>query len=82
MEVNVVVARGGGSKSVQMELAQTARQGILAGESKTKVRYLDGQLIWNMPSATERETRIAAAWNAWHMLGQLQNAKVDFKFQV
>ena len=68
VEVNVVVARGGGSKSVHMELAQTARQGILAGESKTKVRYLDGQLTWDMSSATETETRIAAACNAWHML--------------
>ena len=43
---------------------------FLAGESKTKVRYLDGQLTWNMPSTTETETRIAAALNAWHMLGQ------------
>ena len=37
-EENVVVAPGGGSKSVRMGLAQTARRGILAGESKTKVR--------------------------------------------
>ena len=55
---------------------QAARQGILAGESKTKARYLDGQLTWNMPSATETETRIiAAAWNAWHMLGQFWKKK-------
>ena len=81
VEVNVVVARGGGSKSVQMELAQAARQGILAGESKTKVRFLDGQLTWNLSFATERETRIAAAWDAWHMLGQFSKKQVDFKFK-
>ena len=75
VKVNVVGARGGGSKSVQVELAQTALQGLLAGESKTKVWYLDGQLTWNIPSATETETRIAAAWNAWHMLGQFWKKK-------
>ena len=37
---NFVVARGQGSKLVQMGLAQASRQGILAGTSKTKVRYL------------------------------------------
>ena len=31
--------------------------------------------------ATERETRIAAAWNAWHMLGQFWKPQVDFKFK-
>ena len=72
---NVVVARGGGSRSAQVGLAQAARQGIMAGESKTKVRYLDGQLTWNMSSATETETRISAAWNAWHMLGQFWKRK-------
>ena len=53
-EDNVVVARGGGSKSVQMGLAQAARQGILAGDSMAKGRHL------------VRETRIAAAWNSWY----------------
>ena len=39
-EETVVVARGGGSKSVRVGPAQAARQGILAGDSKAKVRYL------------------------------------------
>ena len=80
-EENVVVARGGGSKSVQMGLAHIARQEILAGEPKTKVRYLGCLLNWDMSSATERETRIAAVWNAWHMLGQFWKPQVDFKFK-
>ena len=74
--MNVVVARGGGSKSVQMELAQTARQGILAANRRQMFKYLDGQLTWNMPSATETEARVAAAWHAWHMLGQFWKKKV------
>ena len=64
-EENVVVARGGGSKSVQMGLAQTACQGILAGNLKTKVRYLESRLTWNTSFATERATRMTGAWNAW-----------------
>ena len=31
-----------------MGLAQTARQGIVAGESKIKVRHLGSRLHWNM----------------------------------
>ena len=33
-----------------------------------------------MTFATERETRIASAWDAWHMMGQFWKAQVDFKF--
>ena len=80
-EENVVVARGGGSKSVQMGLAQTACQGILAGHLKTKVRYVGSRLTWNTPFATERATRTTGAWNAWLMLGQFWKVKVDFKFK-
>ena len=80
-EENVVVARGVVSKSVQMGLAQTACQGILAGNLKTKVRYLESRLTWNTPFATERATRMTGAWNAWLMLGRFWKAKVDFKFK-
>ena len=57
-EENVVVARGAGSKSVQMALAQAAqaaRQRILAGTSKTEVRYLGSRLSWNTAFAAERD---------------------------
>ena len=80
-EENVVVARGVVSKSVQMGLVQTACQGILAGNLKTKVRYLESRLTWNMSFATERATRMTGAWNAWLMLGRFWKAKVDFKFK-
>ena len=48
---------------VLMGLAQAARQGIQAGISKTKVRYLGSRLTWNMAFAAERkrEVRISAA---------------------
>ena len=80
-EENVVVARGGGSKSVQMGLAQTACQGILAGNLKTKVRYLESRLTWNTSFATERATGMTGAWNAWPILGRFWKAKVHFKFK-
>ena len=80
-EENVVVTRGGGSTAVQTGLAQAARQGSLAGDSKAKVRYLESRPTRNMSFATERETRTAAAWNAWQMLGEFCTAKVDFKFK-
>ena len=62
-EENVVMAREEGSKMVLMGLAQAARQGILAGISKTKVRYLGSRLTWNLAFAAEikREVRISAA---------------------
>ena len=41
---NVVVARGGGPKSVHTGLGRAARQGLLAENSKTKVRYLGSRL--------------------------------------
>ena len=36
---------------------------------------------WNMSFPKERETRIAAAWNAWHMSGVFSKALVYFKFK-
>ena len=69
-EENVVVARGGGSKSTHAALGQAARQGLFGVRFETKGRYLGSRLTWNMSSATERDTRIAAAWNAVHMMGQ------------
>ena len=78
---NVVVAPGCDSKSVQTGLAQTACQGILAGNLKTKVRYLESRLTWNISFTTGRATRMTGAWNAWLMLGQFWKAKVDFKFK-
>ena len=54
-EESVVVARGEGSKMVLMGLAQAARQGILAGISKTKVRYLGSRLTWNTAFAAGGE---------------------------
>ena len=80
-EENIVVARGDGSKSVQMGLAQAARQGIFAGISKTKVRYLGNRLTWNMAFAAEKENRTRATWNAWHMMGQFWKATVHFEFK-
>ena len=63
-EENVVVARGGGSMSVQEGLAQASRQGILAGDSIAKVRWLERLLD------LECVLRHSAAWNAGHMLGR------------
>ena len=80
-EENAVVARGEGSESAHMGLAQAARQGILSGSSRTNVRSLGSCQTWNMAIAAEREIRINAAWNAWHMMGQFWKAKVNFKFQ-
>ena len=77
-EENVVVTRGGGSTSLQTGLAQAARHVSLAGDSKTKVV---SRPTLNMSFATERETRTAAAWNAWKMLGEFCTAKVDFKLK-
>ena len=71
-EENVVLARGKRSESVQMGLAQAARQRILAGISKTKVRYLGSRLTWNTAFA---------GWNASHMIGQFGEARVNFKFK-
>ena len=45
-EENVVVARGGGPKSVHTGLGQAARHGLFAENSKTKVRYLGSRLTW------------------------------------
>ena len=72
-EEKVVVARGGESKSIQTGLGQAVRQGLLAEKLKTKERFL-GRLTWNMSFATERETSIAAAWNAWRMMDQFPKA--------
>ena len=49
-EENIVVARGEGSKSVQVGLTQAARLGFFAGISKTKVRYLGAALPGTWPS--------------------------------
>ena len=64
-----------------MGQAQAAQQGILAGLSKTKVRYLGSRLTWNIAFSAENDSRINAAWNAWHMVGQLRKATVNFKFK-
>ena len=55
-------------------------RGILAGRLESKGKILGESLDLYMSFATERETRTAAAWHAWHMLGQFWKAKVDFKF--
>ena len=81
-EEKAIVARGGGSKSVQMGLEQAARQGLFAGSSKTKVRHLRCRLTWNVSFATERETIIAAARNAWHMMGEFRKRTGRLQIQV
>ena len=64
--------RGVGAKSVQSGLGQETSQGLLAGSSRTTARSLGSGLTWNMSSAEERETRIAAALNAWRREGASQ----------
>ena len=49
--------------------------------TEAKERFLVSRLTWNVTFATQKETRITAAWNAWHMKGQFWKAKVDFKFK-
>ena len=66
---NVIVARGEGRTSAQMGLA------------KTNVRYLGSRLTWNMAFAPEKDSRMDAAWNAWHMVGHFRKATVNFKFK-
>ena len=45
--------------------------GALCGEFKDdcEVLYSGSRLTWKMSFAKLRSTRTAAAWNAWHMLG-------------
>ena len=74
-EENVMVAREGGSKSVQAGLGQATSQGSLLW-SQTMVRHLGSRLTWNMPFAKDSK-RITAAWNAWHMLGDFGNAALQ-----
>ena len=54
-EENVVVARGGGSTSVQSGLGQAASPDLLVGDSKTTVRYLCGRSTWNVCKKVENE---------------------------
>ena len=54
----MVVARGGGSKSVQNGIGTSGTPGALCGEVKNEGK------VSGKP--TERETRFAAAWNAEH----------------
>ena len=61
--------------------ASSAARESCGGDSKAKVRYLGSRPTRNMSFATERETRTAAAWNAWQMLGEFCTAKVDFKLK-
>ena len=70
------------SKSVHMGRSQSARQGIFAGTSKTKVRYLGSRLTWNMAFAAEKEIRTRAAWNAWHIIEAVLESKRKFQVQV
>ena len=83
-EVNVTLARGVAATSVQAGLGQATSQGLFARSSKTTLRYLNTRLTWNMTFAKERETRIAAAWNAWRMLCDFWKAQVftKYKFNV
>ena len=71
---NVVVARGGGPKSVHTGLGQAARHGLCAENSKTKVRYLGSWLTWKMSFSTERETRIAGLERVAHDGSVLESA--------
>ena len=80
-EEDVIVARGVGATSVQSGLRQAKSQELFAGSSKTTARYLGSRLTWKMSFAKEMETRIAAASNAWRMLGELEKSSVNFKFE-
>ena len=80
-EENMVVARGEGSKSVQMGLAQTARQGIFAGTSKTKVlllgkpTYLEYGLRLRERERESEKQELMQTWNAGHMMGAVLESK-------
>ena len=65
---------------MRMGLAQTARLGILAGESKTKVRYLCSRLNWNMSfrKGAHESRQPGTRGTCWVSSGK---AKVDFKFK-
>ena len=78
-EEGVVVARGGGSKSVQVGLAQAGRQGILAGDSKAEVQHLQPLYLEYVLRQREGNANCRSLERVAH--GQFYKAKVDFKFK-
>ena len=54
----------------------------LSWEFRDDSEIVGSNLIWDVLVARERETRNAAAWNAWRMLGAFLKTLVNFDFFV
>ena len=65
-----------------MGLAQTARLGIVAGESKTKVGHLGSRLNWNMSFATERRNTNRGSLERVAHVGSVLETTGGFQGQV
>ena len=66
-----------------MGLGQAPRQELLAESSQTKVMCLGSRftLYYVLRQKKKGETIIAAARNAWHMMGLVWKAQVDSKYK-
>ena len=63
-QIDKAMVAMGTAQNLRKEEDTRRVRALLAGELKTKVRYLGSRLTWNLSFATERETGLAAAWNA------------------